>query len=77
MDVSIEQLNIFFKDNYKLFVNYGGDIEILVNQIKYEQSLRCFKNNSNNNDVTIDDITESIKKIKSNKIVNEPPYGMY
>jgi len=83
LDISDEDLNNFFKQNYELFTNYGGDIEKLVNYIKYEQSLRCFKSNDKNNIVKMEDLLESIKKFllndkeKKEKKEKRPPYGMY
>ena len=37
--------NTFFKDNKDLFINQGGDIEKLFNEIKYNHCLRIFREN--------------------------------
>jgi len=81
LDISDDILKLFFKENYEKFENYAGDIEKLVNYIKYEQSIRCFRENKNDEgdddvNVIIDDLKNSIKKFKCKKL-DSPPFGMY
>jgi len=40
-------LEVFFKDNYKHFKFFGGDIETLLQNVKYSNSRRtiCHQNN--------------------------------
>ena len=68
-----EIIEKFFKDNKDIFVNQGGDIERLFNEIKYNQCLRIFKNNIKNVDIKIEDINNSVnifkKKEENNKII--------
>ncbi len=71
-------LNNFFKENYERFENYAGDIEKLINYIKYEQSMRCFRNNIDNDNVDIlfEDIIGCMSKFKKIRD-DKPPLGMY
>lgn len=75
LDPSIDIYQLF-KNNYNKFPYFGGDIEKLFNYIKYEQSLRTFKENINNKTITINDINESLKKFVV-KEVDKPPLNMY
>ncbi len=74
LDDNIDIYN-FFKKNYSNFKYFGGDIEKLINNIKYEQSLRTFKNNNYNKIITIEDIDNSL--IKNEKEESKVPFGMY
>ena len=78
LDSALEkkELNNFFEKNYKKFENYAGDIEKIINYIKYEQSYRCFRDNVENKIINIEDLKKSIDKFKCVK-TNEPPPGMY
>jgi SpoVK/Ycf46/Vps4 family AAA+-type ATPase len=76
IDIPDEKLYNFFKEKYNRFKFYAGDIEKLVNYIKYEQSFRCFKLNDDNNNITIDDLNIAIDNFKEPKNY-DPPYGMY
>ncbi len=74
--VEDESIEKFFKDNKDIFVNQGGDIERLFNEIKYNQCLRIFKENIKNVDIKLEDIENSVdifKKKEENKI----PFSMY
>ena len=69
--VEEEKLEKFFKENKDIFINQGGDIERLFNEIKYNQCLRIFKDNITNVDIKLEDIENSInifKKKEENKI---------
>ena len=69
--VDNEKLEKFFKENKDIFINQGGDIERLFNEIKYNQCLRIFKENVKNVDIKLEDIENSVnifKKKEENKI---------
>ena len=59
--------------NKDIFINQGGDIERLFNEIKYNQCLRIFKENIINFDINLEDIENSLeifkKKCENNKII--------
>lgn len=54
----------FFKSNFKKFSNYAGDIEKLINEMKYVQSFRTFSNNIDSKDMIYDDLQVAIKIFK-------------
>ena len=62
-----EELVKFFDTNK--FENYAGDVERLINEVKYVQALRTFNMNINNKVVTIDDIICSLKIFEKPKEV--------
>jgi SpoVK/Ycf46/Vps4 family AAA+-type ATPase len=49
----------FFKENLKSFKYFGGDIEKLVNEIKYTQCMRIFTNNIESREIIMDDIVKA------------------
>jgi SpoVK/Ycf46/Vps4 family AAA+-type ATPase len=49
----------FFKENLKSFKYYGGDIEKLVNEIKYTQCIRIFNNNIESREIIMDDLLKA------------------
>ena len=62
------KLDYIFNENKNNFEFYGGSIELLFNEIKHVVALRNFNNNNNNNkDIIIDDITNALININSNK----------
>jgi len=71
--VEDDKLENFFKNNKDIFVNQGGDIERLFNEIKYNQCLRIFKENNTNFNIKLEDIENSVnifkKKEENNKII--------
>ncbi len=75
--VSDNELEKFFKDNKDLFINQGGDIEKLFNEIKYNHCLRIFRENKNNFDIIMDDIQLSIENFKNKQKENKNLYNMY
>ena len=76
-----DKLKQFFKENHETFKHFGGDIEKLVNEIKYVQSNRTFyEDEQSNRDITLDDLTNSLENFIKNsdkKKDYKPPFGMY
>jgi hypothetical protein len=59
-------LETFFKENYKQFKFFGGDIETLLQNIKYANSRRticCI----NNKIITIEDLNNGLEKLKNSR----------
>lgn len=78
LDIPNEKLYSFFRERYDKFENYAGDIEKLVNFVKYEQSNRCFILKIENRKIILDDLIESFKKINfKEKIEPKTPLWMY
>jgi hypothetical protein len=75
--VTDNELEKFFKDNKDLFINQGGDIEKLFNEIKYNHCLRIFRENKSNFDIIMNDIELSLENFKNKEKDNKPPYNMY
>lgn len=72
----------FFKTNHKDFKHFGGDIEKLVNELKYVHANRSFyEDKKDNRDITFIDLKNAYKNFikNSNKKEEEykPPMGMY
>ena len=74
--VEDDKLEKFFKENKDIFINQGGDIERLFNEIKYNQCFRIFKENINNVDIKLEDIENSVKIFKK-KEENKINFNMY
>jgi AAA+ superfamily predicted ATPase len=66
-DISNEKLIDFFKENIKSFSYYGGDVEKLINEIKYVQCLRIFNSNIDNHNINYKDLTIAFDNIKLKK----------
>ena len=75
--VENNELENFFKNNKDLFINQGGDIERLFNEIKYNQCLRIFKENINNVDIKLEDIELSLAIFKKKENEYKIPFNMY
>lgn len=78
--------NKFFKDNYKKFEFFGGDIELLINNCKYAYSMRLMKEFNKENDkiFTKEDIEAGFQDFLDNRkeveVVDkfkEPPSHLY
>lgn len=65
----------FFKTNFNKFENSAGDIEKFINYIKYDQSIRIFKQNICNNIILIDDLNSALLNFKDKP--NNIPFGLY
>ena len=64
LDVKDEELKDFFKINMDKFENYAGDVEKLINEMKYCQSYRTFSENTNSKKMIFKDIINSVKIFK-------------
>ncbi len=71
------KINNFFKENYKMFANFAGDIEKFVNYVKYETTFRSFNNRIDTKQITMEDLKLAMAKFPKNKEPNPPPPGMY
>lgn len=81
-NINEEKLKKFFKDNKKNFPHFGGDIEKLVNELKYVQANRTFyEDNQNNKDINMQDLNNAFSNFNKNNNKEEkippPPMGMY
>ena len=79
-EISEEELTKFFKENHKEFKFFGGDIEKLINEMKYSQSFRTFYDNKDSQTIIYEDLKDAFinfKSQKKKKINKDPPYGMY
>ena len=72
-------LDNFFKKNYNDIPYFGGDIEKIINEIKYSHSLRSFYEDKESKCIIYDDLEDAFsnfklhKKDKKDKI----PFGLY
>ena len=66
-DIDLES---FFKENYKNFKYYGGDIDTLVQNIKYTYSRRMVCDDLNNNVIILNDLNNALEKLKNSRKVN-------
>ena len=71
-DISNSKLNLFFKDNYKLFPNFGGDIETFLLSVKIQHGIRVFCLPSDvKKKIIYDDLTNALKIYRVNKEIKE------
>jgi SpoVK/Ycf46/Vps4 family AAA+-type ATPase len=64
--------DIFFKDNYKYFPNFGGDIETFIFNSKIKHGKRIFNNDKcKYKTLSLEDITEGIKILKSKYTITD------
>ena len=66
-DIDVES---FFKDNYKEFKFFGGDIDIFLQNIKYANSRRTICN-LNEKFITIEDFNKGFEKFKNSRKENK------
>ncbi len=64
-------LEAFFKDNYKQFKFFGGDIETLLQNIKYSNSRRTICSINNNKVITMEDLNNGLEKLKNSRKENK------
>ena len=64
----------FFKENLKSFKYFGGDIEKLVNEIKYTQCLRIFNNNIDSKEINMTDLSKAFENMNIKK---DEDYELY
>jgi SpoVK/Ycf46/Vps4 family AAA+-type ATPase len=67
-------LDEFFIENKNSFQYYGGDIEKLINEIKYVQCYRVFKSGITSREVLLTDIKEGFKNMKIKEKENNMMY---
>ena len=71
-DVSNSKLDLFFKDNYKLFPNFGGDIETFLLSVKIQHGIRVFCLPSDvKKKIIYDDLINALKIYRVNKEIKE------
>jgi len=64
-------LETFFKENYKQFKFFGGDIETLLQNIKYSNSRRTICCKNNNKVITMEDLNNGLEKLKNTRKENK------
>jgi SpoVK/Ycf46/Vps4 family AAA+-type ATPase len=62
-DISRNKLIEFFKENLSSFKYFGGDVEKLVNEIKYIQCVRIFNQNIDSKNIIFSDIEKAFTKL--------------
>jgi SpoVK/Ycf46/Vps4 family AAA+-type ATPase len=70
-----DKIKGFFKTYSNRFENSAGDVEKFINYIKYDHSIRIFKQNINNNIIIIDDLNSALTNFKEK--TNDIPFGLY
>lgn len=79
-DGNMEQLTKFFKNNHKLFPNYGGDIETLILNCKIAHGRRAlFREKNMRKYLSYEDIESGLKRFLTERkpVENNVPEGMY
>jgi hypothetical protein len=77
IDIPEQELLYFFNENKNNFPYYGGDIEKFINEIKQVQALRTFYMNTNNRNITMDDITTSMSNLNTKRTRSDSHISMY
>ena len=62
-----KDMESFFKENYKSFNYFGGDIEQLILHTKQISSLRNFNENEEKNVIKFEDVELGMKELNTNK----------
>lgn len=70
-----DKIKAFFKTHFNKFVNSAGDVEKFINYIKYDQSIRIFKQNIDNTIIIMDDLNTALTNFKTK--TSSIPYGLY
>lgn len=66
-NIKNNDLTNFFKENLKSLKYFGGDIEKLVNEIKYTQCLRIFNNNIDSKEINMSDLSKAFENMNIKK----------
>jgi hypothetical protein len=79
MSIENNKMLNFFKDKYKDFTNFGGDMEILLFSTKIAHSLRIFgKDPKLRKKINLDDLKKGFEIFKeTRKQKDEVPFGLY
>jgi len=79
IDIENKKLLNFFKEKYKDFTSFGGDMEILLFSTKIAHSLRIFGRDPKlRKKINLDDLKKGFDIFKeTRKQKNEIPYGLY
>ena len=71
-DISNSKLNLFFKENYKLFPNFGGDIETFLLSVKIQHGIRVFCLPSDvKKKIIFEDLVNALKIYRVNKEIKD------
>jgi stage V sporulation protein K len=76
VNVDTNLLIDFFTKNKNNFINYAGDVEKLLNEVKQVQSLRSFNIGNMTKEIILEDIIKALH-ILDKEETNMPPHGMY
>jgi SpoVK/Ycf46/Vps4 family AAA+-type ATPase len=79
LDIDNKKMLDFFKQKYKDFTSFGGDMEILLFSTKIAHSLRIFgKNPELRKKINLEDLQKGFEIFKeTRKQKDEIPYGLY
>jgi len=77
LNIDSNKLNTFFNEYKNKFEFFGGDIEKLINEIKYIQSIRNFNFNLKSNEIIFEDIELAITNIFNKKEKSDFNFFMY
>ena len=79
LDIDNKKMLEFFKQNYKDFTSFGGDMEILLFSTKIAHSLRIFGKDPNlRKKINLDDLQKGFDIFKeTRKEKDQIPYGLY
>lgn len=75
-ELNKDTLKLFFNDNSVNFINFAGDIEKLVNEVKQIQSMRVFKLHIFNKNIIMADIKTAFDNLFDNVKKNKPPVNL-
>jgi SpoVK/Ycf46/Vps4 family AAA+-type ATPase len=78
INITTDKLNKFFKDNYKLFPNFGGDVETFLFSVKIQHGIRVFcLSEIEKRKINIDDMFNALKIYRVNKEIKNNQIQKY
>lgn len=78
VNITTELLNKFFKDNYKCFPHFGGDIETFLLAVKIQHGIRVFCLDAGVKKIIVmEDLINALKTYKLNKEIKEKSIDKY